>query len=41
MLMYAHYVGVDIARKLIQIAWACVTKQRFFDSDFTKLKQVA
>jgi transposase len=30
-----------VARKLIHIAWACVTKQRNFDPDFAKKKQVA
>lgn len=30
-----------VARKLIHIAWACVTKQRYFDPDFAKSGQSA
>ena len=29
-----------VARKLIHMAWACVTKQRFFDPDFAQHAQV-
>lgn len=34
-------VRCAVARKLIHIAWACVTKQRNFDPDFAKKKQIA
>lgn len=30
-----------VARKLIHIAWACVTKQRFFDPNFAHSQQLA
>lgn len=30
-----------VARKLIHMAWACVTKQRYFDPDFALQKQIA